>query len=307
IFEAFIQQPGQETSKYGGSGLGLTITRRLVQLMNGDLDLKSDPGKGSTFTVSLRDVATALSKKTKENVEHSGWQDVRFDEASIVVADDVSYNCELIKGFLEPYDITVLEAVNGKAAVEVTRQYRPALVLMDMKMPVMDGYKAVEILKGDAQLKDIPIIALTASVMKGNETSVLEAGCDGFLGKPIEKRQLIAELMRFLSHYREEEAPKQAEVSPAFSNPEAKSKLPRLLEILESKLMPKWERIHKTFILHEVEDFVDQILELGKEYGVSALGQWGRTLRRELQNFEVNRVEEELKYFPTLLRKLKEL
>ena len=198
IFEAFKQQEGQRTIKYGGTGLGLAITRRLVELMKGDITVESREGKGSTFRITLKDVVLPAREQDPEDVDSGTWKAVDFEKATILVVDDKELNRRLLIKFLVGYDLDILEAENGEEAVEKTRLHHPDLVLMDVKMPVMDGCEATQLLKKDKVLKKIPVIIITASALKEQEPEIKKAGADGHLNKPVKRRALIKELKRFL-------------------------------------------------------------------------------------------------------------
>jgi signal transduction histidine kinase len=192
IFGKFMQCEGQSINEYGGIGLGLAMTKHLVDLMNGEISLSSEVDMGSTFQVILRDVEIAsaegleLQPGTAVEVDN-----IAFDQATVLVADDVADNRELIRGFLSPYGFEVLEAENGAEAIEVVKRKRPDLVLMDIKMPVLDGFKAIQMIRADSSLKETRIVALTASTMRESEAEI-SAACNGFLRKPIEKDEMVA-------------------------------------------------------------------------------------------------------------------
>ena len=200
IFGTFEQREGQSVNKYGGTGLGLAMTKHLVELMKGEISVRSEVNVGSTFTVVLRGVEVAsaddLEGQPGAVVEPDS---VRFEPATILVADDVVDNREIVKGYLAPYGFDILEVSNGAEAIEVVKQRRPDLVLMDIQMPVMDGYKATHIIKADSAMRDLPVVALTASVAREKEEEI-EWICDGFLKKPIEKSELVRAIAGFLPY-----------------------------------------------------------------------------------------------------------
>ncbi|MDF1574725.1 MAG: PAS domain S-box protein [Bacteroidales bacterium] len=168
IFEPFRQQEGQSTRTYGGTGLGLSITRRQVGIMGGSIEVESTPGKGSAFTVYFPGIQVgALRAVTAQQDDRPA--EVRFHEPKILLVEDIESNRQVITGYLNAQNIRILIAENGSTGVDIARYRQPDLILMDMQMPVMDGYEAIRILKSDEQLKRIPVVALTASTMKKDE------------------------------------------------------------------------------------------------------------------------------------------
>lgn len=193
IFEAFYQQLDQNINKFGGTGLGLTISCKLAEMMKGTIDLKSKIGIGTTFTLHLPDI-NIISENLKEESENTTLGLPRF---SLLIADDVDYNRKLVKDFLSEYDIEFFEASDGKRAFEIAKNSKPDIILMDIRMPIIDGLDASRMIREDGELSDIPIIALTAYVMKDAEQEIKKY-CDGFIRKPLSKRDLLTELMKLL-------------------------------------------------------------------------------------------------------------
>jgi len=203
VFDTFTQLTGQKFSEHGGTGLGLAITRRLVEMMNGSLSVQSEVGKGSIFTVDLEniEVPSDLDSQEDEKINLLDLNLIRFEKATVLIVDDIDYNRELLKGFLQGYDLSLIEAENGREAIEKSEAHPPDLILMDMKMPVMDGYRAVEILKQHPELSHIPIVAITASAMKADE-KLIKRMCQGYLSKPVRRKDFISMLMNCLPHTR---------------------------------------------------------------------------------------------------------
>ena len=115
----------------------------------------------------------------------------------ILVVEDVDFNRDLLVQLLED-DYEVIEAVNGQEGVELAERERPDLILMDLSLPVMDGWEATRQLKANDKLRSIPVIALTAHAMKGDEEKALAAGCDDYLVKPLDEDELIAKIQKYL-------------------------------------------------------------------------------------------------------------
>jgi PAS domain S-box-containing protein len=200
VFEPFVQAESSTTRRFGGTGLGLTISRGFARAMGGDIVARSVYGRGTTFSVwldagdlvgvSLLDpAALAAGADATAPVERVQW---RFPPAHVLVVDDGVENRQLVRVLLEDVGLQVAEAENGQAALDCVAAGGLDLVLMDMQMPLMDGQTATRALR--ARGCALPIIALTANAMKGFERELDEAGFTGFLTKPIDVDVLLREL-----------------------------------------------------------------------------------------------------------------
>ncbi|MCF2856600.1 ATP-binding protein [Pseudoalteromonas sp. SMS1] len=203
VFKPFEQADTTTTRRFGGTGLGLCISKNLAQLLGGDVEVASEQGNGSVFSISI-----AANHHTA-NIE---WIDCdsyihnqisstqklaeKQLEASILLAEDNKDNQELISLLLSTWGLVPDIANNGAEAVEMSLVNDYDLILMDMQMPVMGGLEATEMLRHAAY--DGPIVALTANIMKNDIDNYLAAGCDATLGKPIDREKLGAVLLEFL-------------------------------------------------------------------------------------------------------------
>ncbi|MCH7867264.1 MAG: response regulator [Myxococcales bacterium] len=203
IFSPFEQQDGQKQAQYGGTGLGLAIVRQLLDIMNGTIIASARNGSGSVFTVVLKGVEVAVTEQAPiaiRNFEEGiNFETITFAGSTILIADDIDYNRELLKGYLEQFDLNLIEAKNGIETLTMAQQHRPDLILLDMKMPEMDGYEASARLKEDANLRNIPVVAITASALKQDEDRINRI-CDGYLRKPTSKADVVRVAMQHLRH-----------------------------------------------------------------------------------------------------------
>jgi signal transduction histidine kinase len=206
IFDPFVQADTSVTRRFGGTGLGLAITRRIARELGGDLTATSQVGKGSTFSLRFNTGNIAgiplISPVTCEEprvVKPAAplEQKRQLDGVNILLVEDGETNRKLIKLILERAGARVATAVNGLEGCEVAEREPFDIILMDMQMPVLDGYSATRRLR-DAGLT-LPIVALTAHTMTGDREKCLEAGCTDYLTKPINADQMFATLESILA------------------------------------------------------------------------------------------------------------
>ncbi len=197
VFERFRQADDSSTRKYGGTGLGLTICKNLMSLLNGDIRLESEEGKGTSFYVTLP-LTSAVSKTAPKSgpkplPEYSGL----LNGKTLLVVEDEESNYFLLERILKRTNANVVWAKNGIDAINMTSAGNIDLVLMDIRMPVMDGYEATaEIRKFN---RTIPIIAQTAYALKGEKERSMAAGCDGYISKPIDPKEFLDTIINILN------------------------------------------------------------------------------------------------------------
>lgn len=203
IFENFTQADSSTTRQFGGTGLGLAICRRLVHMMRGQIWVESQPERGSTFYFSaefgLPQKADAIAKTparepVPERSSSASETSAESGHLRVLMAEDSEDNVYLVRCYLQGSGIVLDEASNGKAAVEKFVSGRYDLVLMDIQMPVQDGYSATRAIRNwekEHGAPPTPILALTANALKGDSEKSLEAGCNAHLTKPVEKATLL--------------------------------------------------------------------------------------------------------------------
>ncbi len=204
IFDKFVQADSSTTRKHGGTGLGLAITKQLAEFLGGGLTLTSEPGKGSTFSLIIAanidtgTVAVISKDKWRKKEQNAGPSDeINNAAGKILVVEDDFANQQVILGMLEETNLKADIANDGIEAVNKVTNGSYDLIFMDMQMPNMNGYDATKAIRKKGYT--LPIIALTAYAMKGDEEKCLDAGCDAYLPKPVDAEKLFKTLGEFLS------------------------------------------------------------------------------------------------------------
>ncbi len=200
LFSAFTQADGATTRQFGGSGLGLAISRQLARLMGGDMTVTSEVGRGSCFRLTFRageaapEVKGAPAPSLSPSATRTSLRGVR-----VLLTDDNAINRQVVKLFLAPQGCEIVEATNGKEALDKVSSEPFDIVLLDVHMPVMDGKEAIQRLRAAKQdWSRLPVIALTADAMSGDREKYLALGMTDYVSKPVDQRELIAKMHQVL-------------------------------------------------------------------------------------------------------------
>ena len=277
IFDAFRQsEAGREA---GGTGLGLSISKRLVDLMGGELAVRSTLGAGSCFTASIPvEPSAETSSQPKTPPRRIAGVERNEAEGPLLIVDDVKENRDILKALLAPLGFALREAENGREALRLFEKERPCAVLMDMRMPVMDGYEATRRIKASEGGSSVPVIAITASAFEDDVQNVLKSGADICIRKPLSPEDVYEALGKLLDirfHYADE--PRTAETRhEAFLSREALAALPgETIEAMRTALqdgdIDELESLIEGIRRFD-GDLAESLLQLARQYDYSAFG-----------------------------------
>jgi len=203
IFESFSQADGSYTRRYGGTGLGLTITKQLAGLLGGELTLTSQEGKGSVFSLTIPAGVDVVKQPLLDRQNIGGMLESEHDKSAhdkfsghVLVAEDVKTNQMVIRIMLENIGLEVTIAGDGKEAVQYAQEKSFDLIFMDIHMSGMSGYDTTKAIRKEGITT--PIVALTANAIKGDDEKCLKAGCDDYMSKPIDQARLSEILQKYL-------------------------------------------------------------------------------------------------------------
>ena len=204
IFTPFTQVDNSTSRQYGGTGLGLFISKKLVDLMQGDIDVKSQEGLGSIFYIKIPlEVISDLEVNQNTNPSfNNNYEDkllTDFAPIRVLLVEDNGLNQKIVSQMLVNYGFEITLANNGLECLRLLQEMHFDIILMDMQMPVMDGYEATRMIRQYEKLQNIPIIAMTAHAMTGDREKCLASGCTSYIAKPFKAEELAQEIR---NHFR---------------------------------------------------------------------------------------------------------
>ena len=288
IFEPFYQADSPDGRVRQGTGLGLSITKRLVDLMHGRIHVVSQPGEGATFRVNIPDLEpAAVVPASAEETTRVDFD--RLPALKILVVDDVEWNLEVAQGYLHDSHHQIAVAHDGAEGVEIAHGLRPDVVMMDLRMPRMNGFDALEAIRADTALVATRVIAVTASSLAG-EAGPQHAPFDGFLRKPYTPLELFAVLNTL---FRNDDALRTEAVVPAPQAVDADSEGRRAQACVEWRSVRglPLQALRTRMRMREIGEFSKRLLQLADDLRDPALQAEAHRLKLALQRFDVNQVK----------------
>jgi PAS domain S-box-containing protein len=305
IFGAFEQQDGQDTRKYAGTGLGLNITKKLVETMNGDISVASRIGKGSKFTVILPDVKRAESSEISVKRQHKDETQVDFEPRTVLIADDIQYNIDTVKNLLENTKLKFIEAQSAEKALEIIKIHKPDLVLMDLRFPDLSGYEAAALMRTEYKQKNLIIIAFTGRALSEEENEA-QSLFDDILKKPVNKNDLFALLKRYIPYRSVEFQSEKNDIEKFFElNDLGEERLNHLIWDLENEIIPFWKEIKGSLVIYKIEEFVNKLVQFQNKYNLSFLDPYINKLHKHLKNVDIDKIQDKLSDFSSIIDQIK--
>jgi len=286
IFEAFEQVKGQDIKQFGGTGLGLSISSKLAKMMDGKLSVESTEGKGSTFTLTLYNVEIASSNHHSTTIIN---KEIIFSKATILAVDDIEDNNTLIINYFKDTNVNIITANNGQEAIEKFKNNKIDLILMNIKMPIMNGNEAAKKIK---EISDVPIIALTASITNNNYKYF-----DDCLKKPFTKQQLFSMISKYLEYKTQTKKPPKEEMIEFALNKNAKANIKALKKELELEIIPIYNKIKKTNNISDIKIFIKKLDKLSQKYKILSLQNYTQELTIAIKTFDISKIEMLLSHF----------
>lgn len=307
IFESFSQQDGQSTRKYDGTGLGLAIVEGLLKKLDGTIQVQSKEGKGTTFTLSFNHVKVDKSNHVEKQLEdETQISKSKLGPCKIMIVDDIDFNIEVLKALIDSDEVIYIDAIDGNEALTKLKNVKPDIIFMDIRMPGLDGFEVTRIIKSDENLKQIPVVAFSASTIKSRK-DLIELLFDDYLQKPVFKKDVEAILVKYMSAFLVHEIDsseiinsKEEEVLQVCAE-----RLPDVLKELKENFLQKWGTIKGSLVIYEIEAFKNELSEMAHKNDCSPVLQYCVELDMGLQSFDIELIEKKLGEFPSLIEKLK--
>jgi len=305
IFEAFVQQSGQDNRMYGGTGLGLAISKRLIELMQGEIRLKSEVDKGSVFSIIFRDVKYTSQTEEIAGEKEFQTENIRFGDSTILVVDDIKNNRDVVVSILKEYKLKLIQAESALYALEILKEQQIDLILMDLRMPGMDGREAAEIIRNNPLTSGIPIVAFTAYALKSDEDSA-KKHFDGYLRKPVRKHEIVNELIKHLPYEIAEQ--EKSHIADSYSLESIFKELSLssnkyktdLLKAFRNECLSNLDEIILLMNPDNLMSCAEQIMRFAEKYELKEITEFNEHLINQIKSHEYQETEK-------ILNQLKEL
>jgi CheY-like chemotaxis protein/two-component sensor histidine kinase len=298
IFRPFVQAGAHREKEKAGTGLGLAIVRRLTEKMGGTVTAASVMGQGSAFSLRFPDIAISARLATGEKLERNGSADFNeISPATVLVVDDNETNCQLVSGMFANSHHRLLYAASGAEAVIKARDFKPDVILLDIRMPGMDGREALAEIRRIPGRELTPVIAVTASSLMSEEND-LKDRFSGYVRKPFSKLELFTELAHFL--------PQSKRQQPTAPTPVGSSVAPELVADLRRLKADEWPAIRESLAVNETKAFAATLDSLGQRWNCQSLVAYAQALSRHAEDYAVVDMEKQLREFGNWVDRLEQ-
>ena len=306
VFTPFVQADSRRTAEKEGTGIGLTIVKRLTELMGGTLAVDSTVNQGTTFHLRFTNVPVSGRLPVGDHAEPGGAVDFNdFAPATVLVVDDTRTNRDLMAGIFEKTHHRVHFATNGREALECLRTTKPDVVLLDIRMPVMNGRATLAEIRKQPKLASLPVIAVTASSESGEELA-LQSQFSGYIRKPFSRRALFLALTQFLQQAPLKDPMNQHNSAETLAGlpaplPEQAVQWRELAVELRRQEGGKWPALRDSLAVNETRAFAHKLFALGQSAHCPALTAYAATLTTFADAYAIGQMESHLGVFPELV------
>jgi signal transduction histidine kinase/CheY-like chemotaxis protein len=309
VFKPFVQAEARQTAEREGTGIGLTIVKRLTELMGGSLAVDSKVGQGTVFHLRFPNVPVSGRLPVGDHAEPGGAVDFDdFAPSTLLVVDDNQTNRELMAGIFEKTHHVVHFASNGQEALACLGKERPDVVLLDIRMPVMDGRTTLAEIRKQASLVSLPVIAVTAS-SKAGEEALLQSQFSGYIRKPFSRQTLFLALAQFLQRASpgnglEGQTLGHALKSIPILSPDQAAEWQELVLELRRQEATEWPTLRDSLAVNETRAFAHKLFLVGQAAHCAPLATYAATLTTFADAYAIGQMERYLVAFPKLVESI---
>ena len=306
IFKPFVQSGAHREKEIQGTGLGLSIVKRLTEIMGGTVTVASVMEQGSAFHLRFPNIP--ISARLPASAKPASSGEVNFNElraATLLVVDDNETNCRLIEGMFSGSHHRLVFGSSGEEAVAKARELKPDILLLDVRMPGMDGDEALTEIRKTPGLEFLPVIAVSASNLSDQENTLKER-FSGYVRKPFSKRELFDELADFLPRHVKSESPAQpAESESASATAISPAPVPKeLISQLRRLIIEPWPSLRDSVAVNESKVFAQGLEGLGQRWQCEPLVHYAQKIIHDAENYAVTDLEKHLGEFAALIEQL---
>ena len=307
IFKPFVQAGAHHEKEKQGTGLGLAIVRRLTEAMGGTVAAVSSVGQGATFHLRLPNIP--ISARLPESEQQPSGEEGDFNElepALLLVVDDNEENRQLIASMFAGSHHKLEFGSDGLEAVSKARTLRPDLILLDLRMPGLDGREAFAQIRKSPGLEMTPVIAVTASTLF-EEQGDLEKTFNAHLRKPFSKHELFAEVSHFLPRRAKTRVPEEGVGAASVTSPDPTAQAPAPPELraeLSRLMAAQWPAVRDNLAINETKAFARKLNALAERWPCPALAEYAQALAHHAEGYEVVELEEQVNQFPEFVKRL---
>jgi nitrogen-specific signal transduction histidine kinase len=312
IFESFVQRRGQNKTMYGGTGLGLSICKKLLDAMGGEISVVSTPGRGSMFTMTIRDVRVGDAKTSSNDIDYSS---ISFTRATILAVTDDKTDLNLINEVFSGTEVEIASCKSPDSAGDIIESLNPDLIIIDSRM-VINKPVSQKILTQEGRDKRIPLIFISPEGPEMEKIELLPEyrDFDGSIHKPFSKSSIYWEVGRFIGF---RDLPVNAgvvseniyfhELKKSGFQGDSLELIPTMVHILEDEYMPLWEKYRSVQQMNKLKEFGTGIADIGVQYSVEQLADYGGDLVKYADRFDVDKLRKTLEFFPEIIDTVKRL
>ncbi|MBN1251407.1 MAG: PAS domain S-box protein [Bacteroidales bacterium] len=303
IFTAFKQQAGQSTRKYGGTGLGLTISKKLIEAMGGTIELESIENKYSKFTINFPKVKTSDKIYDKTGISIKNEYKIEFEEAKIIVIDNIELNRNLIIENFVNSKIEVFDTEYSEKTIDLIKKVSPNLILIDINKQNINCCKILDFLKIYLTQNNIPIIALSTAIFTEKDYPA-DFKFSGFLSKPIGQKELLDLLSKHLKHKKlilRKYSKSKTQKLKIQENIFTKEDFEKIKDTLEQKFLQDWKKVIRDELSDDIEKFTIELDFFAKTFHLNNFIDYSKNLAEQLSSFDFEEMAKSLNLFPEIV------